>query len=415
MPSLCRLTQTRNERELSEACPVYPAVAKATKAQRQGVLQSHINQELVRRKEKYLSVIVSPGLYSSWISLMWYRTNSDSLDTGFLANLLLWGATDVEQQQAVNKEAQLAQEGGMGLSTADAREILKIKVNPPLGDESLDHLKRLDVVCSVVLPPDHTFSQYIKEHLAEMTAYWGRWKKVETEDPSQMGAKGIMHCQLLSLRGDTFWKNQLYSDEAVEMPKPTELIDNIENGMRWEPRLSTTFKEKINYSSFCAGGASQGAGDDLSLPSLANTLGSLSTLTNRSALSQYLASLQSAGLDIAGLTPTNPGGGGGGGGRGEGENDDYNMVLFGEYKTRKVDGRIVKSKDVRAKIAAGDLPALPLSKVPRTQEPKSMCLAWHTKGVCGANCPHKFDHISYTAAEYAPLKQWCEDNYPRST
>ena len=131
-------------------------------------------------------------------------------------------------------------------------------------------------------------------------------------------------------------------------------------------------------------------------------------------MAQHVASLQSAGLDIAGLTPTNPGGGGGGG-RGEGENDDYNMVLFGEYKTRKVDGRIVKSKDVRAKIAAGDLPALPPFKVSRREEPKSMCLAWHTKGVCGANCPHKFDHISYTTAEYAPLKQWCKDNYPRST
>ena len=424
MPSLCRLTQTLNERELSEACPVYPAVAKATKAQRQMVLQSFINKELVRRDERYLSVIVSPGILANWIGLSWHRTNSDSVDTGFLANLFLWGGTDVEQQQATNREAQMAMEGGIGLSPADAKEILKVKVNPPIGDKSLDNLKRLDVICSVVLPPEHTFGKFVKDHLKAMTGYWGQWEKVETENPANMGAKAIMHCQLISLRGDTFWKNQLHSNEAIVMPSPTDMIDTIENGGRWEPRLSTTFKQKVNYSSFCAGGASRGREwDDRSLPSLASTLmDSLSTLGNRSAASEYLASL---GIDMASLSASGGGGTGGrsGGGRGGGggdtdnpnENGNFNLPLFGTYKTRKVDGKIVKSKAVRDMIAAGELPSLPLSKVPRTEDPKTMCLAWHTKGMCYVGCPHNFDHIKYTVAEYAPLKAWCEEHYPKAT
>ena len=52
------------------------------------------------------------------------RANGDSLDAGFLANVLLWGATDVEQQQATNSEAQMALEGGIGLSPLDDKDVL---------------------------------------------------------------------------------------------------------------------------------------------------------------------------------------------------------------------------------------------------------------------------------------------------
>ena len=70
--------------------------------------------------------------------------------------------------------------------------------------------------------------------------------------------------------------------------------------------------------------------------------------------------------------------------------------------------RPVKSARIRRQIRANTLPALPLSKVNN----QTMCLAFHTKGKCNAECPRVTDHIAYTAAEYAPLLDWYADNYP---
>lgn len=70
---------------------------------------------------------------------------------------------------------------------------------------------------------------------------------------------------------------------------------------------------------------------------------------------------------------------------------------------------MVGSCDVREKIKRGDLPPLPLSK----SDGKSMCLAWHTKGICNPDCPRAADHVVYSAEEYTPLCGWCTENYPK--
>lgn len=93
------------------------------------------------------------------------------------------------------------------------------------------------------------------------------------------------------------------------------------------------------------------------------------------------------------------------------KNESFHHALFGEIKTRKVGGKIVRSRDVRDKIEAGELPPLPPSKA----DGKPMCLAWHTKGICNPDCPRAPDHkVEYTAEEYVPLCQWCDANYPKA-
>ena len=112
------------------------------------------------------------------------------------------------------------------------------------------------------------------------------------------------------------------------------------------------------------------------------------------------------------MPPSAPSGGGGGGGEKTSvDNTHYNEQLFGEYKKRKSgDGRAIKSKDIRKMIADGELPKLPPSK----RNPLiSMCLAWHTKGMCNVGCPCADDHkAQYSATEYQPLTQWCSAHYP---
>jgi len=45
------------------------------------------------------------------------------------------------------------------------------------------------------------------------------------------------------------------------------------------------------------------------------------------------------------------------------------------------------------------------------QHSKPMCLAWHTKGQCNANCPCASDHVQYSAPKLAPLATWCVIGY----
>ena len=91
---------------------------------------------------------------------------------------------------------------------------------------------------------------------------------------------------------------------------------------------------------------------------------------------------------------------------------DFHEAIFGEFRKRTINGKPVKSKDIRQKIAQNKLPPLPGSRLdPNTP----MCLAWHTKGMCNNECPHVADHIKYDASQYKPLKSWCDENYPKDS
>ena len=88
----------------------------------------------------------------------------------------------------------------------------------------------------------------------------------------------------------------------------------------------------------------------------------------------------------------------------------FHQVLFGNYRDREVGGKRLASRAVRDAIKEAKLPPLPLSKV----DGKEMCLAWHTTGMCNpGQCPRECDHVEYSEQEYAPLTQWCKDNYPK--
>ena len=84
-------------------------------------------------------------------------------------------------------------------------------------------------------------------------------------------------------------------------------------------------------------------------------------------------------------------------------NTSFNENLFGSYKISSI-----KCKALRDRITQGSLVALPRSKVDSS---KPMCLAWHTKGQCNANCPCASDHFQYSAPEFAPLATWCVIGY----
>ena len=138
---LLQMIQLPNEQHLVNACPIYQAMTNSSKTQQMGCFQNSINKELMRQQNLFLKVILSPALFNNFFSLQWNRTNEDSLTSGFLRNLFLFGDMDEEHQQLVNMQAGLVQSGDMAVSSTDTKEILKLKVNLPQENKSIMNLK----------------------------------------------------------------------------------------------------------------------------------------------------------------------------------------------------------------------------------------------------------------------------------
>jgi len=422
---LLRLLRVSTEADLVAACPIYLEMAKAPKSQRMRTLQTKIDAEWIARGNMYMKYIVSAAWFGNFVRLEWGRTHETSLTTGFLGNLFAFGEQDEDAQQALNLQAEYAQSGDRAISSDDAEKFLKIVINPPRPGKSIDNLKRLEVVCSVVLPRGHPFREYVEKYTRNFDNFTP-WEGTQTNDPRDMGGKDILHAQYVSLRLSKYWNDQSMSDLNAPLPSPSELMDCIKLQREWEPRLPPSFRHALKFDQFSQvfmqglGSLSMGHDTATQVSGLTGTTGSASATT--SVLNNILHQLQQQAGQHA--TSTGAGAGsrsGGGGGNGQGssagsnenrhvENAQFNASLFGEYKTRQVNGRVVRSKDVREAVRAGRLPALPASKVPGNDQ--SMCLAWHTKGQCSQSCPLCADHVPYTTTEYQPLVSWCQANYP---
>jgi len=440
--SLLRNTQQPNEAALVRDNPVYQALALAKDKQKISTAQSHIQAQLDDLQEPYLTIIFTQGNYNALLNNQMGRSNADSLTSGFVGNSFLFGMTDVEQLQSLNQLATLHQGGDTAMSEDMMKRLLQVKVNLPLADKAFLNVQRQMIVCKVFLPPHHTFRVYIEEHYKLMTAFKSKWDDTVTPNPAHNLGKGVLYLQWLNLRGDGFWIKQSQSDAPVQMPSTSELIDQINYQVDWEPKLSPTLRKALNWDLFCQTGVGRleskmdGSGDVTHVsggtaPSTqASSSGSwgggddMSTLSgSTNALQQFLLAMMRGGA-------SNPGQPFPGfikiGGEPTDEdkrkimtNGSYNRTLFGDILTRKdASGKTITSKFVRDEVKAGRLPALPKSKM---NAGIPMCLTWHSKGMCNPNtCPSKDDHVDYTPAEYTNadptkgLKTWCDANYPKS-
>ena len=82
---------------MKDTCPVYDVMALAPKAFKMGEFQDDIDTEIITRRKKYTAVVLSHAVYSNFTSLRWGRINDDSISTGFLDNLYLFGEVDSEK------------------------------------------------------------------------------------------------------------------------------------------------------------------------------------------------------------------------------------------------------------------------------------------------------------------------------
>ena len=169
-----------NKAALRVACLVYEAMDVALKALKMGELQDAIDTEIGTHRKKYTDMVISDGIYSNFTSLRWGCISDDSISTGFLGNLYLFGEINLEKEQAINHEVDLMREGGSATSRTDAKEVLKLSLHLPLENKSLENFRRAEIVYSILLPMGHRSLTYLKEHIESMDDFRSQWKTIET-------------------------------------------------------------------------------------------------------------------------------------------------------------------------------------------------------------------------------------------
>ena len=429
--TLLRLTGMTTVAELVASNPVYQNMADTSDKFRRGELQTAVDDLLVARGEEFLTCSVSHGMYLNYASLKWGRHSADSVKTGFLGNPYLFCNENSEEEEALIRAVDTARSGNAALTTSDSEKVIQLKIRPPLENEGLVYLKRAELLYTVLLPSTHPALLYLRKLIKKLDSYSSKWKTLRTSDPSLQMAKDVLLLQNLALRLSRYWNAQSMSNTSMAylLPSADEIMECIALSKPWEPYLSPTLRHSLKITELCRVG--------MNAPSSGHARDDMSVLTDTSILGQLLqhqlAAARSAGGSVAGAggavggSVAGAGGAGGGGNQNNGggggnsnrggnststnvTNDSFAEHIFGEYERREVNGRPVRSRDVRVKISRGDLPVLPASKIDQLP----MCLAWHTKGICNSVCPRAADHVCYTDAELEPLKVWCAANYPGS-
>ena len=419
LEALLNMTLCASEKDLVTARPLYSKLADAKEASRLGLLQAAIDSLLDKRNMEDFSCMVTLAMYRNFTSMKWDAVSPDSLNTGVLGNPFLFGPRDEEATNNLNARAVSLMGGKTAASDRDTQAILKMVVIPPVGHESIDHLKRMEIVATVLLPLGHPFLTWLRTHIKKFGNFSYAWEALLMSDTTFQHAKGIVHLQYVKIRLSRYWREQRRSLVPADLERPEKMLDRIrDQDTAWAPAMSHAARESLGLQALSRMGipAWQKANPPppLTAPTAPLTapgstvpglisaggtrpggsVGSLSQFGTYS-VAQLTQMLKTAKGDPKEKVPT--------------KNMWFRSDLFGEIRDRVVAGKKVASRAVRDMISAKKLPPLPVSKV----DGGPMCLAWHTKEMCNpGQCPREADHVEYSVEEYAPLCEWCRVNYP---
>ena len=254
---------------------------------------------------------------------------------------------------------------GASPSLADAAALLKSKAGAPtMLYHARQQIRRLEILIKVLIGLHHPLAQNLNEFCNRMISNEGRLHLLQADHL----LLPTMLCKKIAVPMSNWFKNQVASAAPVPAPIFVQVFDDIEEERPWEPVMSTAFLSAIGLSSFC-------------LPSRPPILPPRPPIC-----APIPAPSAPDSTDISDRV----------------NNIHFMPDLFSAYKDSAVQCRVIRNK-----IRLNELPALPLSKA----DNKPMCIAWHCKSMCNANCGRNPDHIQYSSTEYEPLVEWCREHF----
>ena len=414
MKVLLNYTGCRDEAHLVAECPAYLRMAQASKGNKLPFLQDAVNEGLRANGNLHLQVVIPYAMYHNFWQMDWGRVTPHTATTGFFGNLFLFGETDAEATFTLNAQAQTMLESDRAPTLSDSQAILKLAINPPLGEKCLTNFLRMHALAEVLLPKTHVFRVHSATHNNNFSHFQGLWSATTLTDPGNTSIRGVLYLQAMSIQYSTYWNKQKHAPGPVSMKDPTHIVDLVmETNETWIPTLSPGMKAQLNIPALLRLGATLPESKGLPAPAAEDDATVATGATSVTGLTGMQISTPSLNATIRAIIQNEAKSVGPGGSLKTGntavKNSNYLGDLFGKYKDRKVNGKVVPCADVRKLIRDNKLPQLPDSKAGGGV----MCLPWHVKGMCNTGCPRSEDHLlTYTAGESRPLEAWCATNWP---
>ena len=182
----------------------------------------------------------------------------------------------------------------------------------------------------------------------------------------------------MSIQYSTYWNKQKYSPGPVTMKDPTHIVDLVmETNETWIPTLSPGMRAQLNIPALLRLGSTLPESKGPPAPILADDATVATGATSVTGLTGMQISTPSLNATIRAIIQDEAKSVGPGGSLKTGnttvKNSNYLGDLFGKYKDKKVNGKVVPCSEVRKLIRENKLPQLPDSKAGGGV----MCLPWH--------------------------------------
>ena len=348
--------------------PVWNQLARSKKGDRIRILSQHLELAKQQLQLTYVKVDTTPGILEKILNLQYHSSSAAGDFKEYFNSFLLDTSNSSVVQQATLYET--LHSGGAAPSAADLQLISGLDIKAATDTVSYLHL--------------------IQKYLIYHQCLWGGAHPVTTNLATYYRMLNQKQVEL-----------QMYQAGC-------ELNDRL---LFW-PRLQFKLQTEIDYWFDMASYPNVQPAD---LPTL-NTHGVFQSIRLHHQWEPVMGShfLEQLGLNNVNSSPSLTTGGVQGrddsdsrdtaGGNRTITNPTFNADLFNQYR----EDRSMRARDVRARWLAAGL-ELPKSRVDSN---KTMCLAYHVKGTCNEGCRSAYDHVPYSASQYAPMVQLCSEHWP---
>ena len=327
------------------------------------------------------------------------KESLDDLSSGWFCNFLHFGTTPIEFTKKQIQRSRDSENSCVTLSPSEATELQKFRTYLPTTAEADRNILRMKFVAMACFPQG-PFLTYLDDLLREWKNHYDTIKECVLSNTAWHNSRGILVLETFTIKLSLYWDALLSGSASATIEQPSVLFDKMYGREHWLPHFKPGYLASLGVKDFDGGETTSW---------LENMLDDGSTQVQHS-------------VRVGGGPPLVPGQGNHAGNSTQQQqpgnvlqqqqqgtaikNENYNDVLFGEFRRRKRDNKEITIRSFKQQaIATKPLP-------PSRFGADSMCLAWHVKGMCNANCRQAADHHSYSAAEYAPLVTWCQECYP---
>ena len=376
---LLRMANVRSEAELPD---IWGTLTRTKKAGRLNVLQHAIDIAKQACDEPEMQFIATPALLLMFTTINFQMSSMDSIVSGLQP--FLFGEQLEEDARRSMYTYEALYSGGAAPTATDVEAITRAKVSPPLQHFQARHMiRRTAIALQLGLGANHALVTMLNAFCVRYTSLESKLWGLEMSQPKEL--LPTMICRYVGLRLN-MWFTKIRTVPNAVPPSILDFFDNIMMDENWEKPVPMAVLSQLGLQRFHP--SQRGGG-------------------SRAPIAPTGAGQGGTGGN-AGAGGANAGGGSGGGGGGGTRSVRVNNTEFNSMFQPYHDMRTVTCRMLKTRIANGEIPPLPVSKVNPSVK---MCLPWHTRAQCMTNCNSAADHVAYTSEEYAPLLSWCTEHF----